>query len=172
MSAQDSLRYPIGKFTYQKEYEVKDIYKWVKDIITLPGKLAALTDQLTDADFEKTYREGSWTVRQVIHHLADSHIHAYIRFKFGLLEDRPQVMAYDENAWADSADVSLHPEFNIQLLSGIHRKWGKMLNTMSAEDFKRVILHPERGEVALDHILQLYAWHGEHHLAQIASIFE
>lgn len=168
----DKFKYPIGRFNYKKDWAPVDIYAWVKDITLLPANLANELDQLTPEQLDQSYKPNGWSARQITHHLADSHMNAYIRFKKALVEDNPTISTYDHERWASAGDYSLPTEIPVQLLSGLHRKWGKLLNSMSKNDFLRTFHHPEEGQLTLAYLLQMYVWHGKHHTAHIRLIVE
>jgi len=139
----------------------------------LPGDLRAAVSGLSDAQFDTPYREGGWTVRQVVHHVPESHMNAYIRFKLALTEEQPQIKPYKEAAWANLPDNNITPiEVSLQLLAALHSRWVDVLQTMRPSDFGRTLYHPERGVVTLDRMLAMYAWHSAHHLAHITSLRE
>jgi uncharacterized damage-inducible protein DinB len=167
----DTSRYPIGRFAPQAaplDRAGRDGY--VDLIAHAPGAMRRLVEPLGDADLERRYREGGWTIRQVVHHVADSHLQAFVRFKFALTEDAPSIKAYDEKRWAELPDVGAVPAtVSLDLLDALHRRWVGLLRAMSDEDYARTYLHPELGSVPLSNALQLYAWHGRHHTAHIAQ---
>ena len=133
--------------------------------------MRAAVSGLSERQFETPYRPGGWTVRQVLHHVPDSHLNAYCRYKFALTEDNPTIKPYDEAAWANVADTArTRPEVSLALLDALHERWVVLLESMSAADFGRPLQHPERGPITLDWMLQLYAWHGRHHAAHITAL--
>ena len=167
------LRYPIGKF--QPEPELNDVSRQnlIRQITEAPAKLREATKGLTEEQLDTPYRPGGWTVRQVVHHIPDSHMNAYIRFKLGMTEQEPPVKPYKENLWAELVDAKSSPiEPSLTLLESLHQRWTVFLRSMSTADFARTVKHPEMGTIALDRILQLYAWHGRHHVAHITSLRE
>lgn len=133
----------------------------------LPGELAAALGSASDAALESRYREGGWTVRQVVHHLADSHINAYVRMRLTLTEDHPTIKTYEEARWAELGDTALAPQVSLRLLEPLHQRWVALLRSVSAADFARTLNHPEHGPMRLDQLLAMYAWHGEHHVAHV-----
>jgi uncharacterized damage-inducible protein DinB len=146
---------------------------WIAEIATAPAYLRAAVAGLNQEQLNTPYREGGWTVRQVVHHVPESHMNAYIRFKLALTETDPTVKPYDEAAWAETADVRETPiEVSLALLENLHTRWVIMVRSMSDADFKKQFVHPEIGEVSLEKNLALYAWHGKHHVAHITSLRE
>jgi uncharacterized damage-inducible protein DinB len=164
-------RYPIGKFTFGDPPDQAQREKLIDDIEQAPAKLRAAVHGLSDKQFDTPYREGGWTVRQVVHHVPESHMNAYIRFKLALTEDRPTIKPYREDRWAQLPDAqSAPPEVSLSLLDSLHARWVPFLRTLKAEDWKREFQHPELGTVSLGNNLALYAWHGRHHVAHITEL--
>lgn len=157
-------RYPTGKFTFDPNATAADRRDRIAAIGSLPDELKAA---LAGAEIDRPYREGGWTVRQVVHHVADSHMNAFIRFRLALTEDRPTIKPYQEAEWAKLADSKLDPQVSIQLLESLHKRWHTMLLAMSDTDFARVAIHPDHGERSVEWFLQLYAWHGRHHVGHL-----
>ena len=142
----------------------------IDDIAALPALAAQAVDGLDDAQLDTTYRDGGWTLRQVLHHLADSHINAYIRSRFFLTEEHPTLMAYDQDRWAALVDASTAPvEDSLILLGGLHHRWTQLLRSLAASDWSRTAHHPENGDMVLDDILRIYSFHGKHHVRQITE---
>jgi hypothetical protein len=169
----DDLRYPAGKFSYAGAASADGIAACIREIAAAPAQLRAAVHGLGDGRLDTPYRPGGWTTRQVVHHVADSHMNAYCRFKFALTEDNPTIKAYDEAAWANVADTARTPvEVSLTLLDALHQRWVVLLESMAAADFARTLQHPERGQVTLDWMLQLYAWHGKHHVAHVKTVKE
>ncbi len=167
----NDLQYPVGKFELTVFPNQKDQKTLIKSVAELPGKLKSVVKEFSLEQLEIPYREGGWTSRQVIHHLADSHMNAYIRFKLALTEDTPVIRPYNQEEWAKLPDVKSTPvDVSINLLESIHQRWTVLLNAMSENDFRKKYIHPESGEVSLGEVLALYEWHGRHHLAHIASV--
>jgi uncharacterized damage-inducible protein DinB len=161
-------RYPIGRFTPPSSATAEERAAWIGELAILPGHLRSAVEGLDDAALATPYREGGWTVRQVVHHLADSHLNAYVRFKLALTEERPTIRPYDEAAWARLADGGAPVGDSLDLLDALHRRWVALLEAMTDGEFARVYLHPEQGRsVSLGEALALYAWHGRHHLAHV-----
>jgi hypothetical protein len=169
----EDLRYPIGKFSYDKESTPQKRSAWMRDISELPVHLRKAVSGLSAAQLDTPYREGGWTVRQVVHHFADSHMNAFTRFKLALTEDAPQIKPYDEKAWATTADVHGQDiELSLMLLQGLHARWSALLSSLAPEQLDRTFLHPENGVQKLDRTLQTYAWHSKHHVAHITRLRE
>ena len=167
----DDLRYPVGKLSYDTEVTAGKRTAWIRQIAETPAALRAALRGLTDAQLDTPYRPDGWTVRQVVHHVPDSHMNAFVRFKLALTEDNPTIKPYNEAAWAKLADVKLTPvETSLDILDALHRRWVLLLESMKPEDFSRPLLHPENGPMTVDRLLQMYAWHGRHHVAHITSL--
>lgn len=147
--------------------------EWIRRIEQCPELVANAIKGLTTAQLDTPYREGGWTVRQVVHHLFDSHVNAFIRFRLALTEDHPRVTAYNEAAWAKLPDsIQMEPEVSVRLLEGLHQRWVVMLRALKDADFERTLDHPENGSMSLDKMLQNYAWHGDHHVGHITALRE
>jgi hypothetical protein len=171
MSNDDALRYPVGKFSMQPEYSFEEVQKNIQLIRELPGLLEAALKNCTHEQLDTPYRDGGWTIRQVIHHLADSHLNAFIRIKWALTESNPVIKAYDEKLWAETPETKADPSLSINLLNALHAKWVALLNGFAPEDFKKTFIHPASGkEVPMDRQIALYAWHGLHHLGHIKLV--
>ncbi len=167
------LRYPIGKFQPQESYSADEIKTNIARIEALPGKLETAVKGLTDQQLDTPYRDGGWTVRQVVHHVPDSHVNAYIRTKWTLSEATPLIKAYDEKTWAETPETKLPPQISLTLLTSLHAKWVELLKRIPPQDLKKEFTHPETGKnVSLERMIATYAWHGEHHLAHITSLKE
>lgn len=168
MQELDPQKFPIGKYQVPKEITATFISDSINAIASFPSQLRDLAATITDADLEKTYRSGGWNIRQLIHHCADSHMNAFIRFKKSLTEDSPNITGYNEAAWADMADVALPIDVSIQLLEAMHNRWAVLLKNTPISALERGYFHPEQNRtVPLTEAVGLYAWHGEHHLAHI-----
>lgn len=164
-------RFPIGKFTYNSPPSDDERKKFIADIAATPAALRTATQGLTPAQLDTAYRDGGWTVRQVVHHLPDSHVNAYVRFKLALTEDQPTIKPYMEDRWAKLPDVESTPiEVSLSLLEALHDRWVRMLNGMAPADWKRAFNHPELGNVPLEKNVALYSWHGRHHVAHITEL--
>ncbi|MBV9073035.1 MAG: putative metal-dependent hydrolase [Acidobacteria bacterium] len=168
--AQD-LRYPVGKFVYSTELTSSQRREAIDRIQSTPAKLRAAVRGLSTQQLDTPYRPGGWTVRQVVHHLPDSHGNAFFRTKHALTEDEPTIKAYDEQRWAELADARVTPvETSLSLLDAIHERWNYILREIKEEEFSRTLRHPEHGLKTIDWLIALYAWHGEHHVAHITSL--
>lgn len=164
-------QYPIGKFSPQEKYSDEKTTLNITRIETLPEKINAVFLKFTPALLDTPYREGGWTGRQVFHHLADSHLNAYIRCKWTLTEDTPLIKAYTEKAWAETPETKLDPNLSVALIDALHKKWVALLKSLTETDLQKSFIHPETGKhVKLDRQIALYAWHGEHHLAHLRLI--
>jgi uncharacterized damage-inducible protein DinB len=167
----NDLRYPVGRFGAESDVTPENRRAWIQQIADAPAAIRQAVHGLSAAQFASPYRPGGWTVRQVVHHVPDSHMNAYCRFKFALTEDNPTIKAYDEAAWANVADtMRTSPEVSLALLDALHHRWVVLLESMSAGEFARPLQHPEHGSITLDWMLQLYAWHGRHHAAHITEL--
>ena len=166
-------RYPIGKFSFDKDATAEKRSAWIRDIAQAPAALRKATAGLTAAQLDTPYREGGWTVRQVVHHLADSHMNSFARFKLALTENAPQIKPYSQDAWVTLADVKgMDIAPSLAIIDGLHARWATLLSSLTAADFSRTFMHPENGPTVLDRALQIYAWHGKHHTAQITKLRE
>jgi hypothetical protein len=166
-------RYPVGKFAWTDSSTEADRREFIAQIEEAPAKLRAAVQGLGEQQLDTPYREGGWTVRQVVHHLPDSHMNAYVRFKLAVTEDYPTIKTYEEKLWAELADAKTAPiEPSLALLESLHYRWVLFLKSLSAAAYARKIKHPELGEVVLDKYLAMYAWHGRHHVAHITSLRE
>jgi DinB superfamily len=170
---QDDLRYPVGRFTPPAVVSREQVETWIGEIARLPAALRAAVAPLSPAELDTPYRPGGWRVRQVVHHLADSHMNSYIRFKWALTEDRPLIKAYFEDRWAELPDYASVPiETSLELLEALHRRWVGVLRGLGPVELSREFLHPESGPVRLDVNVGIYAWHGRHHLAHVTRLAE
>ncbi len=167
------LRYPIGKFSYEGPANTEQRLQHFKNIAETPTRLREAVYGLTPAQSDTPYRPDGWTVRQVAHHIPDSHLNAYIRFKLALTESEPVIKPYDEARWAELADTRNTPiEVSVMLLDSLHQRWTVLLQSMKPADFALKFRHPERGVMTLDETLALYSWHGRHHVAHITALRE
>jgi len=170
------LRYPIGPFNAVMPVTSELRSAAIDTIAGLPSRMREAVAGLNDGQLDTPYRPGGWDVRQVVHHVADSHMNAYIRLKLALTEDTPTIKPYDENAWSSLADMRLPVAVSLNLLDGIHTRWVTVCRSMATDQFSRSFVHPELGaasrpaEMTLDQHLQLYAWHSHHHLAHITEL--
>jgi hypothetical protein len=165
------LRYPIGAFQEPKQFSAEDRKRSIAIIEETPAKMRAALRGLNERQLDTPYRPGGWTVRQVVHHVPDSHLNAYIRFKLALTEETPTIKPYDEQSWANLEDSRSTPiETSLTLLESLHQRMSVLLRSLKAEDFGRKLNHPERGPMSVDSVLALYAWHGPHHVAHITEL--
>jgi hypothetical protein len=170
---QSDLRFPIGRFVPPSEATAESRARAIDAITSTPADLRAGVSGLDEDQLDTPYRPGGWTVRQVVHHLPDSHMNAYIRVKLALTEDAPVIKPYDESAWAELPDNTSVPiDVSLALLESLHRRWVALLRSMRDADFRREYVHPETGRHTLDHLLALYSWHGAHHVAHVTSLRE
>ena len=164
-------RYPIGKFTYDAPPTENQRNKFIDDIEKAPAALRQAVRGLTPQQTETPYRDGGWTIRQVVHHVPESHMNAYIRFKLALTEDAPAVKPYLEDRWANTPEVQSTPlDVSLALLDSLHERWVRLLRSLRPEEWKRTFHHSELGNVPLERNLALYAWHGQHHVAHITEL--
>jgi hypothetical protein len=169
-TAIDPLQYPIGKFSVPVSYTNEDIQGWINDIKELPGKLRQVIISLNETQLDTPYRPGGWTIRQVVHHFADSHMNSLVRFKWALTEDSPTIKAYNEKGWAMQADHQLPVEPSLKMLEGIHQHLVALFESFTDEQWDRYFVHPETGaQITLKRNLALYAWHSKHHMAHITN---
>jgi uncharacterized damage-inducible protein DinB len=167
----EDLRYPVGRYQRPDSLSAEQRHDAIGAIAATPANMRNAVRSLTEAQLETPYRPGGWTVRQVVHHVPDSHLNAYTRFKLALTEDMPTVKPYDEAAWALLEDSRSTPiETSLVLLDAVHDRWVRVLDAMSAADFGRTLNHPENGVMNLDQLLAMYAWHGKHHVAHITRL--
>lgn len=169
----EDLRYPIGKFTVEGEITDERRSEWISQIAAAPSLFRAALSGLSDDQLATPYRPGGWTLRQLAHHLPDSHINSYVRFRLALTEEEPTIKPYQEDRWAELDDARTAPvEVSLALLDSLHARWVLLLRSLSAGDWKRTFRHPELGLVALERNLALYAWHGRHHVAHVTALRE
>lgn len=171
MSEIDPLRYPVGLFQWDGRTDLDTARAGILRITQLPDKLRNIAEKCSEAQLATPYRPGGWTARQVIHHIADSHVNAYIRFKFALTEDQPVIKPYPEALWAELPDNYAPVDLSLQLIEALHRKWSALLYSLSPSDLQRGYFHPEQQRVvSLAEAIQLYAWHGEHHCGHVSLV--
>ena len=168
----DDLRYPAGRFTpVTPSDEVRRAA--IDDLAALPRQMREAVAGLNDAQLDTPYRDGGWTLRQVVHHVPDSHMNAYIRFKLALTEDEPTIRPYMEDRWAELPESKQAPvELSLDLLDNLHQRWTMVLKNISEADWKRNFKHPEMGLMSLEKTLALYSWHGRHHTAHVTALRE
>jgi hypothetical protein len=171
-SHMEHLKYPIGKFEFGKAYSHLHNLDHITEIEKFPARLKELAAQLSPAQLEKSYRAEGWTARQIIHHIADSHMNAYIRVKLTLTENTPVVKPYDQDAWANLADSKNSPvQSSLAIIEAVHQRWSFLLKTFTENDYKKKYIHPEYNrEFQLDEFLALYAWHGKQHYEHLKII--
>jgi len=164
------MKYPIGKFQFAGEITNSVTKNWIYEIAELPRLLRDAVQDLDYIQLDTPYRPEGWTVRQVIHHLADSHMNAYIRFKLALTEEEPVIKPYDEAKWAELPDYKLPIDISLSMLEALHKRWTNLLGSLSPSDMKKTFIHPDSGGVSVGENIGIYAWHGRHHLAHITSL--
>jgi uncharacterized damage-inducible protein DinB len=169
-----NLKYPIGKFKREnRDLRQEERKIFIKTIEDFPAKLYHTIEKFNDNQLATPYRPEGWTIKQLIHHLADSHMNSFIRFKLAKTEDDPLIKPYQENLWAETADVKEVPvQVSLNLIKALHYRWVALLNSLTSSDFKRTFRHPESGPMTIDQALALYAWHCNHHLAHITRLAE
>jgi hypothetical protein len=166
----EHLSYPIGRHDAQPSYSAGERAAFIARLAAQPAALAASISGLPDAAWAMPYRPGGWTVQQVVHHVADSHVNMFIRVKFALSEDEPTVKPYDQDAWVQHADVlALSPLVSVALLAALHDRLVALFRALTPGQFTRGLLHPENGRMTIEQVLALYAWHGDHHIAHIGA---
>jgi hypothetical protein len=171
MSTDHELRYPLGRFSAPAGISEADLSGWIAEIERLPTGLRQAVAGLTDEQLDTPYRPGGWTVRQVVHHLPDSHLNAYGRFRLALTEENPTIKPYKEAAWAELPDAKTSPIApSLDLLTALHLRWVALLRSLSTDQWSRTFRHPELGERRLDTTAGLYAWHSRHHLAHVTNL--
>ena len=171
MGSMEDLRFPIGRFQRPASLSPQQRRDAIDSIAAAPARLRTAVSGLNASQLDTPYRAEGWTVRQVVHHVPDSHMNALTRFKLALTEDVPTIKPYDEAAWAKLEDVRSTPvETSLSLLDALHDRWVRILNAMSESDFSRQLRHPENGPMTLDQMLALYEWHGRHHVGHIISL--
>jgi uncharacterized damage-inducible protein DinB len=164
----DDLRYPIGKWKAQPPADAATL---IGQIAAAPANVAAAVKGLTDAQLDTPYRDGGWTPRQIVHHVADSHMNAYVRFKLGVTEENPTVKPYNEKLWAETVDGRTAPvAVSLSLIDNVHNRMVQFLRSLDANALARKVVHPENGPMSLNDLLALYAWHGRHHTAHITGL--
>ena len=167
----EELRYPIGRFRAPPEVTAPTVDGWIAEIERLPGELRRAVEPLSPEQLETRYRPGGWTIRQVVHHVVDSHLNSYVRFKWALTEDRPRIKTYYEERWAELPDYGAAPVgLSLELLDVLHRRWVVLLRALGPAELAREFLHPDTGVVRLDVNIGIYAWHGRHHLAHVEGV--
>lgn len=161
------LRYPVGEFVLPNTCNAAEVAGWTEEIAALPANLKAALSGVAESELDTRYRDGGWTVRQVVHHLADSHINAVVRIKLALTEDQPTVKTYNEALWAELPDMKGPVESSIQLLDGLHERWTALNQSLNEAQLQRMFHHADWGLVRIDQYIAMYAWHCRHHFAHI-----
>jgi uncharacterized damage-inducible protein DinB len=167
----DDPRYPVGKFEERSDLTSDDRRALIGIIADAPRRMRDAVANLNEAQLDTPYRDGGWTVRQVVHHVPDSHLNAYVRLKLALTEDSPTIKPYEEARWAELADSRDTPiEVSLNLLESLHTRWVTLLRSLRDEDYARTFTHPDHGQMTVDWLLQLYAWHSRHHVGHVTSL--
>lgn len=167
------LRYPVGQFEMKNEPTAEEREEFISQIAETPARLREAVSGLNDEQLDAPYRPDGWSVRQVVHHVADSHLNSYIRLRLALTEEEPIIKTYMEDRWAELTDARAAPvEVSLRLLESLHGRWVMLLRSLAPADFARAFHHPELGRVTLNRNVALYAWHGRHHIAHITALRE
>ena len=167
----EKLKYPIGRYQVERNIDKAAIRNWIKEIEMLPQRLSEAVKGLSEKQLQTPYRPDGWTVQQVVHHIADSHMNAYIRFKLALTENNPLIKPYDEKLWAELPDSNLTDiNVSLELINALHKRWTTLLRQLDEKELNKEFLHPESGMKKLKESISHYAWHGNHHLAHITSL--
>jgi len=166
----EELQYPVGRYQLPQSITSEQRREWMKEIAATPGHMRAAVAGLSDSQLDTPYRPGGWTVRQVVHHVPDSHMNCFIRMKFALTEDQPTIKPYDEAMWAKLPDTAAPIEISLALLETLHARWMSLLEPLTEAQWKRTFLHPDSGVRDLVQTASLYAWHGRHHVAHITRV--
>ena len=166
----DALRFPVGEFSWTAPIDPAQREPAIADVAALPARIREAVAGLHDSHLDTPYRPGGWTVRQVVHHLADSHANAFVRMKLALTEERPGIKPYDQESWATLADMKMPVDGSLAILDGLHARWTTLYRAMSQAQFARTFNHPEIGVISLDQQLRQYAWHSRHHVAHITEL--
>jgi DinB superfamily len=167
----EKMKYPIGNFKMPESFSAELKAESIRTIVDFPKNIKKQVSELTEAQLDTPYRPEGWTIRQLVHHCADSHMNAFIRFKLALTEDKPTVKAYEEQLWAEQADYKLPVEVSLNLIEALHTRWATLLASLTDTDFEAKYIHPQSGkELNLNYMLALYNWHCKHHLAHITEL--
>ncbi len=167
----EKLKYPIGHFKSPQQIDLNTVKKWIQEIEELPSQLSAVVKNLSEAQLDTPYRDGGWTVRQIVHHIGDSHLNSYVRLKLALTEEQPTIKPYDQDLWAKLPDYSLFPvKDSLKFIELLYKRWVILLKALDKNQIERTFIHPESGIVVLKKNIGMYAWHGQHHLAQIKAL--
>ncbi len=167
----DALRFPVGPFKAKAGLSAEERKNLIDEIARFPGEFRTAVESLSKSHLDTAYREGGWTARQVAHHVPDSHMQGYVRFKLTVTEDTPTIKTYHQAAWGETQDSRSAPiDSSLALLEALHERWVLFLRSLSDENFKKTYRHPDLGELSLETTLQLYAWHGKHHLGHVRLV--
>jgi len=170
--ALEQLRYPVGRFSFGADFSPEEVSRAIEDIRALPARLSEAVAGLDDAQLDTRYRPGGWTVRQVVHHVADSHMNSQVRLRLALTEDTPPVPGYQESLWAELPDFSLPIAPSLEILHGLHLRWSALLDALSDEQLARPFQHPEAGLMTVAQLTCLYGWHSRHHVGHVTALRE
>ncbi len=171
--SEESLRFPIGRLQRREQFTDAERQAMIERLAAQPETFRGLVEDLTETQLDTPYRAGGWTVRQLVHHVADSHMNAYFRVKLALTEELPTVKPYDQDAWVQLADIkAVPPSVSLALFEGIHARLLPVLRAMAPADFRRRLMHPENGPMTIDDVVNMYAWHGDHHIAHVRGLRE
>lgn len=173
ITATEDIRFPVGDFAPDPDITPEKRRAWIEQLAQAPARLRVALSGLSEDQINTRYREGGWTLKQVVHHLADAHLNGFIRFKLALTEERPAIKTYEEALWSETADGRDAPvELSLNLFEALHARWIILLESLPEGAFARTFCHPQRGELSIDKALQLYAWHCVHHTAHITKLRE
>jgi DinB family protein len=164
------LRYPVGEFAMPASITPAARAEAIETIAALPMKMRAAVSGLSESQLDTRYRPGGWTVRQVVHHVPDSHVNAYIRLKLAITENNPTIKPYDQDSWAQLPDQRMPIDVSLSMLDAVHARWTTVLRALTTDQFSRPMLHPEIGPITVDYLVQLYSWHSRHHVAHITRL--
>ncbi|MGH9349382.1 MAG: YfiT family bacillithiol transferase [Vicinamibacterales bacterium] len=164
------LSYPVGRFDRQAPRTAETRRVAIQDLATLPARMRNAVNGLIDARLDTPYRPGGWTVRQLVHHVADSHMNGYIRTKLAITEDNPTIKPYDQDAWASLPDARLPVAVSLSILDAVHERWTAICRSLAEPDFARTFVHPDLGQLTLDAHVHLYGWHSRHHVAHVTAL--
>ncbi|MEO6223571.1 MAG: YfiT family bacillithiol transferase [Vicinamibacterales bacterium] len=167
----EDLKYPTGKWVKVPDLDAAGRAERMDLIAAVPAAVSAAVAGLTDAQLDTPYRDGAWSPRKIVHHLADAHMNAFIRVKLGLLENNPTIKPYNDGDWAETTDSTEAPvQMSLSIIEGLHARWAQLLRSLGPADFERTVQHPDRGPMSVGDLMQLYAWHGRHHTTQITQL--
>jgi hypothetical protein len=164
------LRYPVGEFTMPGSITPEARAEAIETIAALPVKMRAAVSGLSESQLDTPYRPGGWTVRQVVHHVPDSHVNAYIRLKLAITENNPTIKPYDQDSWAQLPDQRMPIDVSLSMLDAVHARWTIVLRALTKDQYSRPMFHPEIGPITVDYLVQLYSWHSCHHVAHITRL--